>query len=113
MFDKPTSRSARSAGEGTKLFDVDLCQRTQRQLAALDEADGHGLVAVQRHSSVVVAIEFGADDAGAEGVGVQAAHEIEHGGAIVCLDQALVMIGAEHFLSEVKRVVFALREGKA
>ncbi len=94
-----------------KLFQIDFGKGAEHAALALDVADVHDLVRIQRDGPVAVAVQLFAQDAGAEGVAVQPHHQVEQGGPVAGLDHLPVVIGAVHLLGQIERL--ALIEGKA
>ena len=72
-----------------------------------------GALVLEGYSQVVAAIQLFADNARAKRITVQANHQIQHGGAVVRLDGAVVFARAQDLLGKVERAVVALLKGEA
>ena len=65
------------------------------------------------HGDVIADVQLLADDAAAQGVGVQAHHEVQHRGPVTALDDAGIFAGGQQFLGQIEAAVVPLLKGKA
>ena len=103
---------------GLQFADILFANVRNQHILPDDVADVHVARAVhgigaEGYRHIVVAVELFADDAGTEGVAVQADHQVQHRGAVVGLDGAGVFVGAEDFLRKIEGACIALLKGKA
>ena len=90
--------------------DIRLCITRLRDAFAHHVTDRHFVVDIETLRDDVLAIKFVADDAGANGVAVEADKQIEKRGAVADLDvsRAVKIDSGERFFGKVERVEIAL-----
>ena len=91
---------------------VDVCFGVAREVHAFagDVADGHFVVNGELLGDDVFAVEFVANNAGADSVSVQADEQVKECGAVADFDvsRAIEVDGGERFLGKVERVKVTL-----
>ena len=99
-------------------LDVELpqltqCVRLSHNVSDFHQIAGTRIVFCKGNRHVVVAVQFLYNDARTDGVPLQTDHEIADGRAVACLNDAGIIVSAEHLLRKVKRAVPALLKREA
>ena len=100
------------------LADVDAADGAEHKVLFGDVADFHRAVVfafrvLERHGNVIGTVDFFANDAGAKRITVETHHQVEHCGAVVCLNGFVVLVCTQDFFGEVIVTAFALFKRKA
>lgn len=79
------------------LADVDAADGAEHKVLFGDVADFHRAVVfafrvLERHGNVIGTVDFFANDAGTKRVTIETHHQVEHCGAVVCLNGFVVLV---------------------
>ena len=100
------------------LPDILFAQPGQRRMLPGDIANLHALIGILAvrtigNGYVIPAVQFLTDYSGAERISFQANHQVQGGGAIAHLDDAVVFIGGQDLLGHIEAALVTLFKGNA
>ena len=95
------------------LLQIFLSQLTDRSALSGKITDGHDLIRIQFHSTVIRAVQFLADNSGAQGVAIKTYHQVQKSGTVIGLDKTFVFIGAKDLFCKIKGIVSSLFKRQA